>query len=186
MRYAVFLSVGGEAERTVRRIWRELAERGINDLLQRIDVPPHIGLAVYEDVDTPPLIVAIERFVAQTSALEVSFPAVGVFPGETDVLFIQPKATPELLELHAAYHRLTAGLAQCHPHYLPENWIPHCTLGMPLSVSELGRAMSEIDGLGKTWKPVPAELRQVSLIEYPEDLAGSPRVETLFSGSLRA
>ena len=186
MRYAFSLTVDGEAAQTVRGIWRALAEQGINDLFERIGVPPHISLAVYEEIDQAPLVAAIKSFCAQTSALDVGLAALGVFPGEENVLFVQPKVTPEFTDLHAAYHRATGAWAKCHPHYLPEVWMPHCTLGMPLSVDELGRGLSEIEGLGKNWKPVRAELRRVSLIAYPEDLSGSPKIETLYSGPLGA
>ncbi len=185
MPYALSLTFDEQADAAIRKIWRALADAGINDLFDRIGVPPHVSLAVYEEIDQTPLVAAIKSFCAQTSALDVWLAAIGVFPGEENVLFVQPKVTPELIELYAAYHRLTEGLGVCHPHYLPEAWMPHCTLGMPLSRAELGRALSEIADLGETWKPMRAELCRVRLIAYPEDLSGTPNIETLFSGALR-
>ena len=184
MRYAVFLSVAGEAEQAVRRLWRALADQGINDLGDRIGVPPHIALAVYKDIGPAPFVVAIENFVAQTPGFQLWLTALGVFPWQENVLFVQPKVTPELIETHARYHRLTEGLGDCHPHYLPKNWMPHCTLGMPLSDQELGRAFREIGDLETAWQPMRAELRQVSLIAFPDDLSGTPKIETVYSAAL--
>ncbi len=48
--------------------------------------------------------------------------------------------------------------------------------------AELVRAFSGIAGPGEGWNPLRVELRQVSLIAYPEDLSGSPKIETLYSG----
>ena len=184
MGYVLALNLDERADAAVRKIWRALAERGINDLFDRIGLPPHISLAVYDDVDEEPLIAAVDAFCANTRGVRVTFAAIGVFPG-AGALFLQPKVTPELIHLHAEYHRLTEGLGICHAHYAPKNWVPHCTLGMPLSGTEISRALAEIDELSTGWRPITAQVTTAALMAFPDDLSGKPEIKTLYSGPLR-
>ncbi len=184
MGYVLALNLDEQGDAAVRKIWRALAERGINDLFVRIDVPPHVSLAIYDEIDQSALITAVDEFCAQAQGIGITFAAIGVFPG-AGALYLQPKVTPELIHVHAEYHRLTEGLGTSDPHYVPENWLSHCTLGMPLSGADLGRALAEVDELNEGWRPITAELSSAALIAFPDDLSGKPKIETLYSGSLR-
>ena len=131
-------------------------------------VEPHVSLAVYDDraaVDPDKLVAALDRLAPRHAPTPVTFASVGVFPTEERVLFLAPVVSPRLLALHHAYHSLTAELRpRCREHYLPGNWVPHCTLAMLLPLPELLRALEQLAG---QWTPLSGEVRHVALVEDP-------------------
>lgn len=64
----------------------------------------HITLGVYEELD----IAGIEHVLSEIACvtLEITFPAIGIFPGERGVLFAAPNVTNDLLDFHERYHQL--------------------------------------------------------------------------------
>jgi 2'-5' RNA ligase len=127
---------------------------------------PHLSLAVYDEreaVDPARLVAALDRLAPRHAPTPVTFASVGVFPTEERVLFLAPVVTPPLLALHHVYHSLTAELRpRCRPHYLPGNWVPHCTLAMFLPLPALLRGLEQLAG---QWTPLSGEVRHVALVE---------------------
>jgi hypothetical protein len=90
---------------------------------------------------------------------------VGIFPGDQAVVFIAPRVTAGLLQLHAEFHaRLGAFGSGPNPYCTPDTWIPHSTVAMYLTDAELStviQACRSNDLFG------PATLEQIALLEYP-------------------
>jgi 2'-5' RNA ligase len=129
---------------------------------------PHVSLAVYDEehrVDEAAVSRVVEQLAVRGRAIEIAFAGFGVFPTEENVLFLAPVVTPALLDLHATYHAMAAGLeASCRAYYLPGRWVPHCTLSM------LGPMTGVLDGLGhlaSARMPIRGTLRSVALIKVP-------------------
>lgn len=129
---------------------------------------PHLSLAVYdqrEAVEPERLVAALDRLAPRHAPMPVTFASIGVFPTEEQVLFLAPVVAPALLTLHRAYHSLTAELRPlCRPHYLPGNWVPHCTLAMFLPPPALLRGLEQ---LAAQWSPLEGEVRHIALVEDP-------------------
>jgi 2'-5' RNA ligase len=127
---------------------------------------PHVSLAVYDErdaVDPDKLVAALDRLAPRHAPTPVTFASAGVFPTEERVLFLAPVVTPQLLALHHAYHSLAAELRPwCRPHYLPGNWVPHCTLAMFLPLPALLTALEQLAG---RWTPLGGEVRHIALVE---------------------
>ncbi len=130
----------------------------------RLNMEPHITLAVNDGLDPEPIAKALDRFSADISTPSVKLSSIGLFPGPASVLFAAPVVSAELLALHRDFHAAaaSAGVA-CWPHYLQGNWVPHITLGEQLSPEEAGAAISGAIGL---WQPVAASLHRISLVHF--------------------
>ncbi|QWW69740.1 2'-5' RNA ligase family protein [Rhizobium sp. WYJ-E13] len=131
---------------------------------RRLNIEPHISLAVYDGLDPEPLFRALDRFSDGMRAPVVRLSSVGLFPGPAPVLFAAPVVSAELLALHRDFHAAvdSAGAA-CWPYYLPGNWVPHVTLGEQLTPEEAGAAISGAMGL---WQPMSASLHRISLVAF--------------------
>ena len=126
---------------------------------------PHLSLAVYDDLEEDELATIADMLDALASRwrpLRIELASLGVFPTEENVLFLAPVVTQDLLATHAAYHRLAAGLrASCWPHYLPDAWVPHCTLAMFWPSAAL---LAILEQLKATWKPLSGTAQSLALI----------------------
>ena len=131
---------------------------------RRLNIEPHISLAVYDGLDPEPLIRALDRFSDGMHAPVVKLSGLGLFPGPAAVLFAAPVVSAELLALHRDFHAaIDSAGAACWPYYLPGNWVPHVTLGEQLTPEEAGAAISGAMGL---WQPMSASLHRISLVAF--------------------
>jgi len=140
---------------------------------------PHLSLAVYDDdgaVEPDALVRIVDRLAAQPWAVVIAFSSIGLFPTKESVLFLAPVVSPGLLQLHRQYHALAANLGTgCRPHYLPGNWVPHCTLATLLPTAEM---LDAIEHLWRNWQPLGGTLRTVAVIRAePVELLHERRLE---------
>lgn len=165
--FGVILKFDKNSSNRISEIQSSLTEVEDEDQFQIYDifygVGPHITFALYDDVELPVIVDAIQNTFQNTTQIPINFASIALFPGS--VLYLAPCVTIELLKLHNLFHKNAASLTRtCNSHYLPGAWIPHCSLGVPLPVNELSDAMMEI---GFSWKPVQGHLISVELVSYP-------------------
>ncbi len=131
---------------------------------RRARVAPHLTLAVYDRLVPAAITVSLQRFAEAQPAIAVQLASLGLFPGPPSVLFAAPVVSAELLALHRAYHEATwASGPRCRAHYLPENWVPHVTLGEGLRLTAVPTAVGNAIA---AWRPRPAVLHKISLIRF--------------------
>ncbi|RWM89017.1 MAG: 2'-5' RNA ligase family protein [Mesorhizobium sp.] len=87
---------------------------------------PHMTLARYEDIDPTLLVAGLEVFKG-VRPITLVFDRIRVFDTEPLVLWLNPLADSELLDIQARLHSLV-GEQHGDPHYRPEFWRPHCTI----------------------------------------------------------
>jgi 2'-5' RNA ligase len=142
---------------------------------RRAKVAPHLSLAVYDRLVPAAVTVSLQRFAERQPAIAVQLASLGLFPGPPAVLFAAPVVSAELLALHRAYHQATwASGPRCWAHYLPENWVPHVTLGEGLRLAAVPTAVGNTIA---AWQPRPAVLHKISLVRFHP-------VEVLWSSAL--
>lgn len=158
------------AEASIRDLWRKLADARIDDTL-------HTGLylGVWEDV---PLDAASERLPPLTSALsafQVTFRAIGVYPGhpvEQDRqagVYLAPTVTSALRELHEKVHGAIAEIASgAIERHVPGRWEPHCTLTPTTPRSLIGRAVEQL--IAADVLPLTVTITRIGLIETPAEV----------------
>jgi 2'-5' RNA ligase len=130
MPFAVQLFVDAATDAALRLIWRDLAEGNIAPYLHTSANRPHLTVALYERLALAESDAALVAVAAEVSPFAIAFAHLGVFPPSPEaVVFCAPPSTPRLRAVQARVHSLLDRLAHgADERYLPENWIPHCSL----------------------------------------------------------
>ncbi|MFI7130207.1 2'-5' RNA ligase family protein [Nonomuraea sp. NPDC050153] len=162
MTQAVEMFFDDQADKRIRRMWRSLADHGLPSLATRTHRRhrPHVSLTVAETFDEADLDKLRSALLGQAPPLNLGF--LGTFPGAEGVLFAGVTATAELLAFHKSVHLALPGHQVKHwPHYLPGNWVPHCTLAVALDRAELSKAMNVMHG----YEPMVATVSGIGITE---------------------
>jgi 2'-5' RNA ligase len=127
MALAISLKGVNDTADPIRALWEEVARLESRPSMAALNYPPHLTLAVYDDV--PPVQVrdALREAFAGRSALRLTFTRLRFFDDPL-VLWAEPLPSADLTSAHAKVHALIDP-RHCHPHYRPGAWVPHCTLG---------------------------------------------------------
>lgn len=148
------------AESAVRAVWATLEARGLRSMAtashrQR----PHVSLMVAEQISRAQASAAVEPLTEATD-LALRLSSVSVFPGRAGVLYLSVVPTLRLLRLHRDLH---VGLARAGVesgrHYLPDTWVPHCTLAQGLTHDEVTTAVRAV----KRLRPIDADVSSVGI-----------------------
>lgn len=108
--------------------WRELeAECGLSGV--NFTPIPHFSYHIATQYDFKRLEPRLEELAAVTSAFTLQTAGLGVFSGESPVMYVPIIKTSVLAEFHRqlweAVHPLSIGGSL---HYAPEAWVPHITM----------------------------------------------------------
>lgn len=153
-------AAAARVDRLSRRLEREL---GLATERQR-GAPVHLSLAVYQALDVELATGAMDRFVTRVAAMPIELVSIGVFPGETNVLFLAPVVRERLLAAQRHWHQVAGHQAACMPHYQPQAWMPHVTLAMHLSEAN---AAAAVKLLATKWRPIHGRLASAAVICFP-------------------
>lgn len=104
---------------------------------------PHISLTLFAQLDPASIDGLLAEFAATTPPLSVAFASVGVFTTAQGIVYLAPVVTAQLLAVHTRFHRLLDQLAiPSNAYYLPDRWVPHCTVGIELPPDKIGLAVT--------------------------------------------
>lgn len=131
MAYAIELLFDEAAETAVCSLWQSLADAGINDSMIRVGAIPHVTLGGFADeqIDMGLVVEKLRRFAGKKRPFSLTFSYLGIFNTRPAVIYAGVTMSLTLLDTHHFYHELFAGVGQ-QPwgYYLPDVWVPHCTL----------------------------------------------------------
>lgn len=150
----------GEAQ--VRKLVQTLGDRNIPPHLERLGFQPHISLTVLADTAVEPVVALVRRVALSLKPIAMDFSYVGAFPTKEGVAFLAPLFTEHLRRTHQTFHTALehAGLVS-HPYYLPDRWVPHCTMTTDLTADELGQA---VQVLSQEFKPFSVQCTALGVI----------------------
>lgn len=116
------------ATRYVENLWRELESHcGLTGYKSALF--PHFSWQVTESYHQEKLQEVISEIARQSKPFIVRTTGIGLFSGETPIIFIPIVKDEHLLQFHAILWRKLNGIAiQPSEYYSPEKWIPHITL----------------------------------------------------------
>jgi 2'-5' RNA ligase len=141
--------------------------------IRRLGDVHHLSLSVSDAIDRDGLDAGLARFAAENRPLDIHLGPVGIFTGETSVLYIAPVVSEDLLALHRRFHAAFTDL-DGWAHYHPSHWVPHVTLAMEVTPDALAAAVALVRA---HWVPMAARLDALRLIRFHP-------VETLFRQGL--
>lgn len=131
--YAVELYFDIQMENEIRSFRESIYRLGVNPVLGKMKDRPHISLAVFGRMDPQNLMQITSHFAEGKPVFPVQLDAVGMFPTAANVLYLIPAPTLQLLTLHKDFHEILKKEKVLSSHYyLPDQWVPHCTLEFEL------------------------------------------------------
>jgi 2'-5' RNA ligase len=127
MAVAISLKAVNATAGPIRVLWDEVARFESRPSMTGLGYPPHLTLAIYDDVPADRLRSVLREAFAGSPALRITFTRLRFFDDPL-VIWADPSVSPDLAAAHARVHaRVDPGL--CRFHYRPGAWVPHCTLG---------------------------------------------------------
>lgn len=164
MAYGLELHLDPATEATVLELRRTLAGAGLPTLAGTRE-RPHLSLVRFDVAAPEHFGSVLSRFAAGEPPLDLVFPCLGVFTRPTAFVFLAPVPAPELLAFHRRVHEWMAGVSRVHADlYVPGQWIPHCSLTLPLEPGHLPKAVEVCQSI-----PFPLTGRgaRIGMTHYP-------------------
>jgi len=133
-----------------------------NDYMLQHKIPPHLTVAFFETdkIDYVCKLVAGNTIAQMFRKEQIAFPAIGAFVPQT--LFLVSKQSEYLSALNSRLCSELNDMVSHIPFYLPNNWIPHCTIATQLMQSGLKQAFSV---LSEQFTPLTATIASVAIVK---------------------
>jgi 2'-5' RNA ligase len=156
MAKGIVLLFDAESTRAIRRCWQQLEAAGIPSLesFTHRRHEPHVSLVVADEIATGDWVAVLQTGFFPADPIRIELGPVDSFPGGWVYLGVGGLPAPNHATLVTA---LSRDATRMWEHYLPQNWVPHCTLAGDLSDQQVTAA---IEVAGST--PLPATVSIVS------------------------
>lgn len=168
MGYSVELYFDEQSEKKIRDLWKELHDLGISKFMHESGGRPHIALLVFDqdNCNLTLLKKTFSEFFKNKEGMELILSSLGIFPSEEGVTYLGIKPVAELLDLQEDYFNRIKDLTlmeQLWEYYIPDYWVPHCTMTMGTTAEE---QLMAIDVLRKRFRNIKAKVDTVSIVEF--------------------
>ena len=161
MGFAVCLLFDPEVAAAMSARWDLLAAAGISRSMLDLGYPPHVTLAVYDELDVAPAVVSLDRAFGGVAQVPVTLTGFSTFGAGSGVCYAAVAPSPELNSLQA---RVLAVVGEpCRPYCEPAQWTPHCTLAVGMADAEIDRARGV---LGPDWRTIAGVFEVAELVEF--------------------
>lgn len=177
--YGMIALFDEQTEKRIQGVWKGLKQEGITSYAYDVsNREPHLTLASYSSLNVEAYIELMDSHYQTREVVNLAFNTLGTFI-QSGTLFLSPTVSSGLRELHSEHHRIFEKFND-NPEslYLPDSWIPHCTLANRLSRKEMKDAFEYCTD---TLKPIVGKIVEVALIE----LVTPSEVQIVHSVSLK-
>ena len=163
MPVAIILAFDEESTNKLNRVFKKLKESKFNSYYEL--VMPHITLASYETIELQVVKERLNRFCGGINPFRILFSSFGYFPSEEGVLFLNPIANIELLDIQQNVFDLFAGFPDDNS---PKTWVPHCTLAIDIPLKKIGKAIDIVKGniIIKMGTPFHVDAQSICTVEF--------------------
>lgn len=162
MDYAAVLYFDQVTQAKIIKIMNQLGQLGADQSLLEAGIKPHLTLASWTGNEEN-YEVQLRKFIKESCSLPITFSSIGIFPDPQKVIYLAPVKDQLLINLHQSFYKCFAGAINDYNNfYLPEHWVPHCTLAGKLTDYQLLQAL---DLLLKLSLPLKAVVTEFALIK---------------------
>lgn len=143
--YAVVSLLDERHYSLIQALWRELeAECGLAGVI--LTPMPHFSWDIAAEYDLKRLEAALADATRDAPPLTVRTTGLGLFTGESPVIFIPVIKDAALASFHQCiWNEIQPAAIGASPHYAPEAWVPHITLAYgDVDPHKLGCAMEKL------------------------------------------
>lgn len=156
--YAIVLYFDDISNKKLNKMIKMVADASDNRYMLDVGIPPHVSIALFYSSDLNMIEEKTGEFAKNVKASEIIFEKIGAFPPR--VLFVSPRKDKYLSDLNRDIHQILLKDFQADTLYLPENWVPHCSLAVRLNDIQLQKAKSAVE---KTELPLAVRAERVVL-----------------------
>ncbi len=135
----------------IERLWDQVAAFEDAPSMRALGYRPHLTFAIYDDVDEATAREAMQRASLGQTQLRIVFSRIRWFEGSPLVIWAEPSHEAALDRMHASISTVIDP-ARCRPHYRPEAWTPHCTLGMRIADNRRNDAIAFARTLNRSFE----------------------------------
>ena|ERR1700756_1355630 len=161
MAYAISLRFDPGVADVISACWVRLAEVGLSRSTLELGYPPHVTLAVYDELAVDAAIRACDRVLETAHQIAVTLLDITTFGTGSGVCYAAVAASPDLMRLQAT--TVAAIGEECRPHYRTGNWTPHCTLATDVADTDIGRAKASLE---RDWQPLTGVFEAAELVQF--------------------
>lgn len=113
--------------------------------MEALSYPPHITLAIYDEVGISELLSAFEFAMDRFERIRIRFEKLGYFE-ETDraILWAVPDV-PNTVRIAQKQIHTKIDPKRCRPQYRPDSWVPHCSLATTIALSRKTEAIALVN-----------------------------------------
>lgn len=161
--YGVIALFDEAVEKEIHTVWDELCRNDISYYSKEVpDRRPHITIASYQNVEQESFIEDMNRVLQETSSIPITLSTLGTFLASKTV-FLSPEPTKTLLDFHRNFHeKMKTYSDHSSSLYLPDNWIPHCTIANHLTEEKFHEAFRYCTN---RIEKIHAVIREIALIK---------------------
>jgi len=134
-----------------------------NEGIKVIDLPPHITLGTYENIEETELVKYITSFAKRYNPIPLRFSHLGIF--EDNVLFAEPKVTKQLLNFHSDLHQKYDDLYSRNGYFYSlesNSWVPHVSL----SIGNRVRILDALDVMLDNFSAFNGFIKYIAIYEF--------------------
>lgn len=130
MQYAIELYFDKETEQKLFELAQKVADNNISTKFLQWKTRPHVTLGCFNDVDEVLCIEKLKEFAQRHKAMPADLDSVGMF-NDTKVVFINPTMNRKMYDMQRdLYQELIDFDTKGWEWYLPDEWVPHCTIAL--------------------------------------------------------
>lgn len=133
----VVLLFEDEATQTIRQIWQALTDLKIETNGIDKHISPHITLGMFKEHHSDDLGQLVESFASKFTSLPINMSHYGFFTSPHRIVYLGVTMTDALYQLHRELYRQLASDLDVTTLFVPETYVPHCTLAFDLQPEEL-------------------------------------------------
>lgn len=173
MDFAIVMYFDEKSEKLLTDITQNLCNAGVNSYIVDNNIRPHITLASWMRGNEGDLTEYINKFSEGIKGFEVSFSGIGIFPkviNSLSVVYLSPVKNEELINVHNSFYKeFDDKISRFINNYIPQKWVPHCTVATKLTDEEVIKSTERLMMLDF---PITARVSQIGFIKcYPiEDI----------------
>ncbi len=179
--YALVGFLDDKTEKYIEGLWDELSQNNISHYAKEtLNLRPHITIADYDNLDKEEFIVSLNEFYEAKSKVNVTFSALGTFL-KTGILFLSPTITTTLVDFHHSHHEHFQQYTNEDSLYIPNRWIPHCTIANRLTQEKLIEAFNYCSNKIDI---IDAKISEIALLEVKAEKNNTISAPVVYSKKL--
>lgn len=145
MAYAINLRSDNSSSDSIRTLWDKYSAIESSPSMVAMRYPPHITLAVYDEISTSDLFAGFESALLHLDRVTIRFDSLGYF--ETPfgiVLWASPNIPEQVTAAHRSIHS-AIDVDLCRKNYRPGIWQPHCSLATSIDLTRKAEALTIVE-----------------------------------------